>query len=168
MPLTKRQIAPPPDRAHLRQAAIWGHYMPAKWLCDRRWGVNNFLHNKWVDAANARGVARLIVGGQGLRGGDVSRGVGVSVDNCCVWCLLKGVRVVENLHHVVFECDEYDSARCQGRARELLEGGAADVFLLHLGRWEWRDLVTLRNFFLDILVLRVSAIGGRRRCTRDF
>ena len=139
------------------------NYMPARLLCDGSWDVNNFMYNNRVPAAKARDVSRLIAGGQGLRGGDVSEATAVSVDNCCVWCLLRGVRAVESLLHVVFVCAEYEQARCSGSVRELLESGGADVFLIHNGRWQWRDLRSLRSFFLDVLALRATLVGRRRK-----
>ena len=75
---------------------------------------------------------------------------------------VEGLRVVESLHHVVFICAEYEQARNSSRVRGVLESGGSDAFLLHTGRWEWRELTSLRKFFIDILAIRASALGGAR------
>eukprot|EP00973_Karenia_brevis_P021313 2930340-Karenia_brevis.AAC.1 len=46
------------------------HYCPAAWVYEGRWAHNSFIHDKRISPAEARCVARMLVGGQGLRGGD--------------------------------------------------------------------------------------------------
>lgn len=91
------------DASRIQSELLWNacqshrrliNYMPAKWLCGGSWAVNNFIHNIHVSVSGAREISRLLVGGQGSRGGDVSEALGVSVDNCCVWYLLRGEKAV--------------------------------------------------------------------------
>ena len=137
-------------------------YQPASWLCAGSWGINRFIHNNDFQAEHARKVSRLIVGGQGLRGGDVARTERVTVYNCCVWCLLRGIKAVESLYHVTYECEEYSGARVRGVIREILPRAGTEVFLIHRARWSWRELKAIRNFFLDIVMIRDAALGKQR------
>ena len=137
------------------------HYFPGVWICEGRWGVNHFVHDRRVGSAASRALSRFMVGGQGLRAGDVGDCTAVDVCNCCVWCLKAGRKCVENLRHVVFECMEYASARSGPCIRRLLEEGGDDLFLLHSGRWNRREIRCIRDFFLEILAMRSSGLGGR-------
>ena len=87
----------------------------------------------------------------------------MSVDqfNCCVWCLMRGSKRVENLKHVMFDCPEYDPARRNPRIQEMLKGGV-DVLELHRNRWSRRQLKDAVVFFLDVLSLRAKASGRRK------
>ena len=126
------------------------------------WGVQPFLHNSVVDPVMARAVARLLVGGQGLRGGDCGELEEVTLDNCCLPCLFRGVKAVESLVHVTFTCPEYSRARGGDNMPSLLAQGD-DVFLLHRKRWGWRNLKSLRRYFWEVLSIRAAVIGGWRR-----
>ena len=89
-------------------------------------------------------------------------GVEVTPCNCCVWCLLSGVKAVESLWHVVFECPEYEPARVNPEIRSMLLSGSS-VFEFHRGRWSWCELRSARSFFLDLVRMRAAALG-RQRC----
>ena len=159
------------DTANIQAEAVWAAcqthtslccYQPAKWLCDGQWGINRLLHNSNFPADAARAVSRLLVGGQGLRGGDVSDATVASVHNCCVWCLERGLRVVESLYHVAYVCPEYERARDRAGVRLVLGRAGVELFLIHRTRWSWRELKSIRHFLVDILAQRDAAIGGRR------
>ena len=138
------------------------HYQPGMWVCEGVWGVNNFIHDKRLNASQAREISWLLVGGQGLRGRDTSRATEVTVNNCCVWCLQRGARWVESLWHVVCECPEYDVLRQASGVRRVLSTSATDIFVIHRGRWKWRELRTIRQFLLDLLEMRRLNIGRYR------
>ena len=74
-----------------RETRIMGHQGLASYRCrgdrETRPGVNSALHDKAVGAEQARAVARLLAGGQGLRGGDPVQEESATVENCCFWCL---------------------------------------------------------------------------------
>ena len=91
----------------------------------------------------------------------MSEGVGVNVSNCCVWCLRGGVKTVESLRHVIWECPFYSTARDRPRVAALLRGGGAEVLVLHRARWGWGELRVVRNFLLDLIRLRQEGCGGR-------
>ena len=98
------------------------------------------------------------MGGQGLRGRDGTQGQPPTVLNCCVWCLHRGVKAVENLYHVVFECGEYATVRVGVGVPQLLDRGGTDIFLVHRGRWSWNELKLILRLFSDISEAR--GIGG--------
>ena len=64
--------------------------------------------------------------------------------------------------HVTYQCPEYEQVRAKQGIRDLLNGAGVEVFCIHRGRWEWRDLKRIRNFLADILRVRDCALGGRR------
>ena len=136
------------------------HYKPGMWVLEGVWRVNNFLHDRRVDASKAKAISRLLVGGQGLRGGDVCKDTPVTVHNCCVWCLREGSKVVESLEHVVFECPAYIGLRSSPRMQALLATGREEIFILHRGQWGWKQMRVLRTFYLDLLAARHLANGG--------
>ena len=70
----------------LRYSSIASHSIP-KWRCEGRWAANNFLYCKELKPSTSRSIARLIVGGQDLRGGDPTCDEHPSRINCCVPCL---------------------------------------------------------------------------------
>ena len=72
---------------------------------------------------------------------------------------VSGWTYVESLHHVVFDCPEYDLAR---RSPEILRmlGVGNDVFMVHLGRWSGREIRDILRFFGDLLALR-EGLGGK-------
>ena len=138
------------------------NYQPARWLCEGEWGINSFIHNNDVMADSARAISRFIVGGQGLRGGDVCEWVDATVNNCCVWCLHRGLKKVESLHHVTFECQEYNQVRRKAQVANIVSGAGVEVFLIHRSRWGWREMKGIRNLLMDIITIRDRALGGRR------
>ena len=144
--------------AHSRLA----HYQPAKWCVEGLWRPNPFLYNKKVPAEEARVVSRLLVGGQGLRGGDSWPYEPVTADNCCVFCLVRGSRAVESLVHVVFDCQTYAAARQRHGFAGLLEAGGAGIFTLHRDRWSWGQLRSIRRGLCDIWAMRARAAGVRQ------
>ena len=64
--------------------------------------------------------------------------------------------------HVTYQCPEYEQVRAKQGTRDLLNGAGVEMFCIHGGRWEWRDLKRIRNFLADILRVRDCALGGRR------
>ena len=121
--------------------------------------MNPFVHGNRCDAGISRAVSRLLIGGQFLWGGDGSKAHAVTVFNCCVWCLQNGIKRIENVQHVVFDCPEYDGARASNMVRELLLRGGNDVFILHRNRWSWRELRALQGFFREVVAIR-GRLGG--------
>ena len=144
------------------------NYQPARLTCTGVWGVNHWLHNRRVGLNAARAVSRLVVGGQGLRGGDVTASTPVLVTNCCVWCLQRGVKAVESLHHVAFECPEYDELRQEHVVRGIVASRDVGIFLLHRGRWSGVELRALCRFWEGVAARRFRRGGGlnRRRETQ--
>ena len=95
------------------------------------------------------------------------RGQAPTVFNCCVWCLQQGVKEVENLYHVVFECSEYAAARGGRGLPQILDRGGVDVFLLHRGRWAWGELKVLLRMFSSICEIRgIGGGGGSRKASK--
>ena len=116
-------------------------------------GVNRALHDKSIGAAEARAVARMLAGGQGLRGGDPTEEGEATVQNCCLWCLGDGRRVRETLRHVIMHCPAYKHERRAGLgevgAREGME-----ILRMERERWGWADLRRHREFVYGIIKSR--------------
>ena len=51
----------------------------------------------------------MLVGGQGVRGGDPVETPEVTKDNCCPFYLRSGFRYVETLRHTIFDCADADN-----------------------------------------------------------
>jgi hypothetical protein len=113
-------------------------YVIAPWRFDNRWGVNNFLHNR-DSASMCKNINRLLVGGQGLRGGDPVGGTLPMIRNCCVFCLEAGVRAAETLRHVVFQCPAYKDARRAPNIQMHIASGDLDIFCIHRNIWSWKQ-----------------------------
>ena len=139
------------------------HYRPGHWVREGVWRVNRFLHDRRINASDARAISRLLVGGQPFRGGDVCSWEVVTQFNCCVWCLVQGVKAVESLEHAVYFCPEYQAARADPFVQRVLADGGGDIFEFHRNRWKWSEMRHLRSFFLDIVRLREEALG-RKKC----
>ena len=117
-------------------------------------GVN---HSRRLRADTARGIHRLIVGGQGLRGGDPTDVTAATWENCCVYCLRQGRHIVETLRHVALECEAY--RLCRLPISELLSKAPTEIFALNRDFWTWRELSGLTRFFEDRLLARRSEWG---------
>ena len=63
----------------LNNRTIASHSTPC-WSHDGIWMVNNFLDCKELKPSSSRSIARLIVGGQDLRGGDPANGEHASTE----------------------------------------------------------------------------------------
>ena len=131
-----------------------GMYRPTKWLMDGTLGVNMTLHHCKIPRNAAIAVRRLIVGGQGLRGGDPVELMIADRENCCLHCLWAGSKVAETLQHVIFHCPLYATTRSD-IASELTEGGTA-VLELSRDRWTWPQLRRIVRFLHSIWQQRDS------------
>jgi hypothetical protein len=98
-------------------------------------GVNLTIHNKKYDVNKSKAVHRLLVGGQGLRGGDPIETPVATAGTCCVHCLREGRAVVETLQHVTFQCNAYNMIRHS--VQNLLQDHCRDASLLCRDRWTW-------------------------------
>ena len=139
------------------------NYQPGPWLKDREWRVNCFLHCNDISPAQSRSIARLIVGGQMLRGGDCATFTHATVNNCCVWCLQQGVKVVESLTHVIWECDCYKNLRVGGAIQQILQTPGAEVLLLHRSTWRFTDLEVIRRYLLKVVSTREAFVGKSKK-----
>ena len=141
-------------------------YSLTRWVADQEWAINNFLHNKAVEPDQARQISRLICGGQGLRGGDPKSTPQPTRTNCCVFCLEKGNRSVESLHHVLFECEAYEHLRRTASIREAFVSWNTNIFRIHRKWWSWRQVKDLRATLASFVVHRHNLRGGRVRGAR--
>lgn len=82
-----------------------------RWTLTRSHGLNQFLHNNELDSTVAKQIARLIVGGQDLRGGDPVDMPQPNSRNCYLFCLRKGAQKVDTMRRVIFECGFYAAYR---------------------------------------------------------
>ena len=158
-----------------RETQIMGHQGLASYRCrgdrETRPGVNSALHDKAVGAEQARAVARLLAGGQGLRGGDPVQEAAATVENCCLWCLSLGKRLRETLRHSIIECSAYDDVRREVLGREGHEL-RMDVALMDKSRWGWAKMRQNREFLHGIILSRrrlglEGRKGGREMNLRE-
>ena len=120
-------------------------------------GLNRTLHNNKLDPYTARSINRLLVGGQGLQGGDPTEEVAPSIATCCLHCLRQGRMCVELLRHVAFECDAYDD--CRRPVAELTSKEASSLFVLCRDRWTWVQLRAIIRFFQRLIRERARVWG---------
>jgi hypothetical protein len=146
--------------------ALASHKTPV-WSFEGMWAANKFLYNKEMNPSESRSIARLIVGGQDLRGGDPRFLTPPSRLNCCVLCLQNGVCTAETVHHVCFECPAYDAIRGIRCISAHLVARNGDIFCLHRGAWSWRELKALKCFFLQITRKRLAATGAYNTKSRQ-
>ena len=99
-----------------------------------------------VPAADARVVARLLCGGQGLRGRDPRCRVRASPLNCCFLCLAQGRREAETLRHFVYACPAFAALRAAHELKPLLRAAPDRFLCFHRDGWTWRELRVIRNF----------------------
>lgn len=129
----------------------------------KEWNVNSFLFNNDLQPAWSKGVSRLIVAGQDLRGGDPRCTPEPTPFNCCVACLESGVKVAETLHHVTFMCPHYADLRSNSAICDILASLDVRAFCLHRDVWSWRQLKALRTYFGTLVMRRNAHIGHKRR-----
>ena len=142
------------------------NYQQARWCCEGVWGINSFLHKRKFRVGMSIVASRLLVGGQGLRAGDCKEDVGVTVNNCCVYCLEEGHTVLESLVHVVFLCPSYDRVRQRIVELGVLERGLS-VFSFHRNVWRFKELMAIGFFLNDLWSTRLALAGGRPRKARQ-
>jgi hypothetical protein len=134
-------------------------YQCTVWAAEHKWGINNFLHNTEYDTSTSKAISRLICGGQGLRGGDVAKMVRPTKQNCCVFCLERGMKAVESLTHIIFECPDYQHLRNRpGMSTMLME--KEKIFAVHRNHWSWKQLKLLHSFFYNVTERRTALAGG--------
>ena len=130
------------------------HYCPAPCTLGGEMNINHILHDKSLDAEQSRSIARLLAGGQGLRGGDPAFLSSVTPRTACLFCLREGVRRRESLLHVVFHCPAYADIRAQPSVAEVWHTSAADVLCFSRDLWSWRQLQANRAALVQILQRR--------------
>jgi hypothetical protein len=135
------------------------HYKPPIPLLEGRFGVNTALHGATVDIPNPREVARLLCGGQGLRGSDPASFSPASARTACLFCLTAGFRRKETLQHFVFECPLTFDVRTQPTVAECWAQGPA-IFELHRDIWTWRRIRVIRRALSDMLLARAGWLSG--------
>jgi hypothetical protein len=137
------------------------HFTHGEWAARHNWAPNPYLYNMDVSEHEARHIQRLIVGGQDLRGGDPRVVPIVTRHNCCPFCLLKGVKINETLHHVTFNCPSYAALRTRSSLRQILHRRDKNAFVIHRNWWPWRQVKDLRSFFAQLSRARLSLGGGK-------
>ena len=138
------------------------HYYPGGWLHRSSYGINTFLHNKKVAAAEARVIGRLLCGGQGLRGRDPRGRVRVTPQNCCGSCLADGKCEAETLLHFVYVCPAYAGLRATHDLRPLLKSVPEKLLCLHRDQWTWRELRIIRAFLAAAWQSRLGEVRKLR------
>ena len=126
---------------------------------ERKWTLNKFLHDKAVDPEAATTVARLLAGGQGLRGGDPVSTPTPSQTNCCLHCLMSGRRITETLSHFLFDCPAYSNLRRKSPLSTELATHDTSLFHYHRNVWSWAQLRALRSLLCQMVAKR-RAPGG--------
>jgi hypothetical protein len=136
-------------------------YQPIWWLRGETPGPNRTLHNNKLDASAAKSIHRLIVGGQGLLGGDPAVEGEPTRDTCCLYCLRQGQKQVESLWHVAFTCEAY--SRCRRQISEIIGDHPRKIFILSRSQWQWSQLRVILRFLQDLINERASTLGTRAR-----
>ena len=139
-----------------------GLYQPGPWIQRREVGINRCLHDKAIGDDEARLVARLLCGGQGLRGADYRQAPQPDKYNCCICCLRMGVCVVETLAHVMFECPGHDVAREASGLGHVMQRANSRILCHHRGAWTWAQLRAIRRFLMEMLRCRALAVDEWR------
>jgi hypothetical protein len=133
------------------------HYVPVAWSTAGIWGINATLYNKKVPAKEAREVGRLLAGGQGLRAGDSRADQEATRHNCCVHCLMNGVKVADTLEHMIFYCPLIEPARSALESAGVSGYTCTEFCTHHRNFWTWSKLRVIRNFFLEAAARRRQA-----------
>ena len=133
------------------------HYSQAMWRAQNKWDINSTLYNKRVPVQMARHVSRWFAGGQGLRGGDCSPTTCATPTNCCLHCMLMGIPVAESVHHVLMDCPLHQQRRAVAAGAGLLDGGCSSLLFHHRERWSWKQLRQIREYVVDVAVMRREA-----------
>jgi hypothetical protein len=163
----KRSLAEADAMKHMRQAEAHHNLRTYRTLWAVRGeqpGPNLTLHNKKIDPFLARSVNRLIVGGQGLRGGDPTAEPEPTMDSCCLYCLRQGLKRVESLWHVAFCCEAY--ARCRQQVSHLIDERPSQIFILSRCHWSWTQLKSIIRFLQGIISERARITGTWERTDR--
>ena len=113
-----------------RNSTIASYFIP-EWRCDGQWAANTLLYCREVKASTSRSIARLIVGGQDLRGGDPTCDEHPSRLNCWVPCLERHRYHAETLQHVCFDCAAYADLRHVRCIAAALAERNPNTFCLH-------------------------------------
>ena len=153
--------------AHFDQLRIDGQahhnldsYVSVWWLKTGQHGYNRTLMNCGLCDRAVKAVGRLMVGGQGLIGGDPAHDNEATQITCCMPCLRCGHKRVESLQHVTFHCLAY--ASCRRNIARLIHRQPNDIFLLCRDVWKLPEIRQIACFFHEILKVR----GGRRPGSR--
>ena len=134
-------------------------YRPGPLICRSIAGVNSFVHNNNRSPHKSKLLARLLCGGQGLRGGDSQEDTPATRDNCCLLCLRNGHKVAECLQHVAFTCPEYNELRSIFLGHLQVIGDRDNAFCFHRDKWGWKQLRHLERFLLEMWKHRASRLG---------
>jgi hypothetical protein len=127
-------------------------YEPVWWTKTGQPGYNRTLLNCGLSHGATKIVGRLLVGGQGLRGGDPADEVEATRTSCCLPCLEKGRKIAETLRHVTFDCPAYGGCR-RGIARQI-HVNPGDVFILCRNVWRWAEIRQIAKFFQELMNAR--------------
>ena len=141
------------------------NYQPAPCIFEGAIDINRIIHDKSLDADRSRAVARLLAGGQGLRGGDPHLADRITPRTACLHCLRQGLRRREGLIHVTFECPAYVDIREQANVAEAWRSAPKEVLCFSRDLWSWRQLRANREALLQILDWRREILqqwGGLR------
>ena len=126
-----------------------GSYQPTWWVQSGKPGINSTLYHCGLKGM-VEPVRRLIIGGQGLRGGDPEDMPAVNQSNCCPACLENGDKVVESLQHVTFHCPTYHGSR-MAVAHLLNVRSTIETFTLCRNLWTWSEIRALSRHFANVL-----------------
>ena len=127
-------------------------YQPTWWVQTGEVGYNRTLLKCGLSQATSKAIGRLLVGGQGLRGGDPEDVPQATPWMCCLNCLRGGIKTPETLRHIAFECSAYDECR-KGIAKIIHENGGG-IFSICRNNWSWTEIRKITRFFYEVLRIR--------------
>ena len=127
-------------------------YQPAWWMQTGEVGYNRTFQKCGLRQAVINEIYRLLIGGQGLRGGDPEEVEEPTNLTCCLHCLRDGVKTPETLRHFALECAANEESR-KGIAK-ILHKDAAGIFLICRNKWSWAEIRQITRFFNEVLRIR--------------
>ena len=115
------------------------------------------MHNMIFDATSARTIHRLIVGGQGLMGGDPAIESAPTTESCCPHCLRQRRRCVESLWYVAYQCEVY--SKLMVAVREVVGVHPRKIFILSRCQWNGSQLRAILRFLQGLINERTRIMG---------
>jgi hypothetical protein len=132
-------------------------YMPTWWLQTGCAGYNRTLLKCGLSQSAAKLVGRLIVGGQGIRGGDPEDENLVTPYSCCHFCLEQGLKTNDTLRHVTFVCPAYAESRMS--IARIIHQNPNQLFIICRKYWSWAEIRQITKFFHEVVQRRAKPWG---------